>query len=442
MSLSVNYTNLQVKKQCSNLSYEEELIAVRDQLQNDVCWGSGKSDYKAIKLLNGNACWERFRPSIELLSENNPQNFKLTFCDDFFNLEAEGVNHFIGTIAGDVLINNRISDILVDDFSVSEYERRYFPGPTFGIDGVYQLFNLSNDRPLLAFSVKPRMGYDKELFEAILNEAAEGGADIIEDDERLIDPTYCRFGDRIEIASKVQQKHPGSFYSANITGPFDKMKERVDAAANKGIRFVKLDVLVTGFDSLRDIAWYIRNKCYDIRITVYPDVIGKYRNLSRRFICKMARMCGTDVLYAGSPRWSRDIIYGNSLIYECEKVNMRHQMLKSQEGDLQGFKTTLATMTNDISAQSAEILTYIFKNCFSQSQFAFFIGHGISCMDKSVHEAVEGIHKRISKAASADKKQEYSIEPIENKGVTHGNISEDYSNYDLTALVRKYKRGY
>ncbi|NMB51888.1 MAG: hypothetical protein GX999_06150 [Bacteroidales bacterium] len=439
MAIYVKYKNL-IPKNSKATDNTASIVDIKTQLVNDVCWGSGVSDFLAVKKLLQEDSWEEYRPKIKPITEDDPGSFELKFCDDFFNFETEGINHFIGTIAGDILLNSKIERIDVDDFHIDHEKLKYFPGPNYGIDGVYKLFNINNqelNRPLLAYSIKPRMGYTIDQFKAIFSEAAKGGVDIIEDDERLIDPIYCPFCERVIEAEKLKKKYPKTYYSVNITGPLDKMRERVKFAYDHNIKFVKIDVLVTGFDALLEITKLIRNEKYDIRITVYPDAIGKYRNLSRHFVCKMARLCGADIIYAGSPSWSRDIIYSNSLIYECEKVHLRHEKLKCSIDDMVGIKPTLATMTNDISAQSAELITLIFNRCFSDTQFAFFIGHGISASRESIKDTVQDIIKRISAAAKAPN-DDYNIEAVKQDF----RDSEDLSQYDIPKYIGKFRKGY
>ncbi|GAG78011.1 unnamed protein product, partial [marine sediment metagenome] len=169
------------------------------------------------------------------------------------------------------------------------------------------------NRPILAYTVKPRMGLTITDFGKLYTEAAKAKIDIVEDDERLIDPSYCRFENRVETLMELQESYD-SIYSANITGSLENARKRLDFAAEKGIQMVKLDVLVSGFETLRQIALHIRDN-YDskIAITVYPDAYHAYRKLSRKFILKMARLCGADIIYAGSPNWAR---------YEQEDIKM------------------------------------------------------------------------------------------------------------------------
>ena len=482
MKVSVTYKNLNKPKPGDSVD-NTTLMGIKSQMLNDMSWGSGTSDYTAVKNLleiEGDASWEQYRPVIKLVSENDPHSFIVEFHKDAFDFESEGVNHFIGTIAGDILLNRQISTLDVDDFDFDcspDELAKIFPGPNLGIDGVYKRFG-NPDRPLLAYSIKPRMGYTPDQFRSIFEAAAKSGVDIIEDDERIVDPIYCSLETRMKIAQEIQNDNVKSLYSANITGPIEKMKKRVDLAYTYNIKFVKVDVMVTGFDALLSLRKYIEEEehPYPMAITVYPDIIGKYRNLSRNFICKMARLCGADIIYAGSPSWSRNDNFGENLIYECERVFTRHENLRCHNNYLEKIKPTLATMTNDFSAQRAEMITYIFNHCFSSrhhilteggidlnkyyssKQFAFFIGHGISASSLGISEEIKDIQDRLKKASDANN-DDYTIatlpKPEEKTGKKNEKegkkgekdddteeVKEDFSQYDIKQLTEKYRRGY
>lgn len=428
------------KKLLENMEEGEDessaLRKIRTQLTNDISYGSGSSSYEAVKeLFQGQANWEEYRPTNRIVG-SDPHSFKVTFKEDFFDFSLEGVNHFIGTVAGDVLLNKDIESIIVDDFGFDCSEKEdicnVFPGPNYGIDGVYNLFG-NPERPLLAYSIKPRMGYNPTQFAKIFEAAACGGADIVEDDERMISPVYCPVMQRIEIAGDLQKRYKNTFYSANVSGTLDNMMKWIKHANDNGIKFVKIDVMVTGFDALRCASELIKQKGYDIRITVYPDAVNKYRGLSRNFVLKMARLCGADVIYAGSPRWSRNDDFSADLFTECQKINNRHLMLEDQKGYWSTIKPTLSTLSNDISDQSAEVITWLFKHCFSREKFAFFIGHTISSSSLSIEKETRNIQDRIKKAADSKKDELYIVDKREK----HVEGIEDYDNLNLSSFFRE-----
>lgn len=428
MSIKVRYDNFKL----TNDPTPDQITSVKQAIRNDVSWGSHTNDFFAVEQACSNKSWKAFTPrySFDGLTMPSAESFELTFRDDSFNLESEGIDHFIGTIAGDIILNNKLKSIDVADFSFSKNLAGFFPGPNLGMDQILQKFK-AVDRPILAYSIKPRMGYSVEVFASIYEEVAKGKADIIEDDERMIDPVYCPFERRVERAEQLQSKYP-TLYSANITGPVEKMKQRIDFADKHHIQFVKVDVLVCGFDALRDIACYIREKCSRrIAITVYPDVVGRYRNLSRLFILKMARLCGADIIYAGSPQWSRDSKYDSGIILELEKVFSRHKMLMDEIPWAPHVRSTMATMTNDFHAQRAEIVTLLMKQYLVHSKYAFYVGGGISSSKLGLTKATKNFIESITNAAHWDGQGDYSF-----SAVSEGGGADEFQNIDIGGMLR------
>ena len=82
MKVFVKYKNLNPptpQKQVNNT----ELMEIRNQMINDMGWGSGSSDYKAVKkLFHGRAEWENYRPIVHLESDNDPHSFVIEFDDE------------------------------------------------------------------------------------------------------------------------------------------------------------------------------------------------------------------------------------------------------------------------------------------------------------------------------------------------------------------------
>ena len=199
------------------------------------------------------------------------------------------------------MLNPGIKQITVADFDfIDESLYKHFPGPNVGIDGIYNclLRKTLNDvkRPVLAFSIKPRFGMDVKDLCKLYTSAAKSGIDIIEEDERLVDPKGCSFIDRVKAISKIQ-KDFSTIYSVNVTGDSKTALEKLEFCAEKGIRMVKVDVLVCGFETLRKVATKIRDDyCSSIAITVYPDAYRAFRKLSRNFILKLSRLCGADII--------------------------------------------------------------------------------------------------------------------------------------------------
>ncbi len=383
MSIKVTYENLQIDNDYIDAKVTESLV-------RDISWGTYTEDLKSIAKKHPNYIEKvkLYEPKIEpRFNAVTEGKFALTFKDEMFDLDSEGIDHFIATIAGDVLAYRGIKKIQVKDFEFDEQiYSNFFSGPKYGIAELYNNFFKKTlkgvERPILAFSVKPRLGLNENEYGLIYEMAAKGGVDLIEDDERLIDPIYCRFESRAKVMASIQSKYNSKF-SINITGPIDKMKNRIDFVAALGLNFVKVDVLVTGFDSLREVSRYIQEKTYDIAITCYPDISNSYRNLSKEFIIKMARLCGADIIYTSTPNWSRvgtdfdETEYYKNL-QNIERKLESHKILLEPIGS-SSIKTSLPTISNGCNISHAELIQSVYKKIFNISdKYAFFVGGGIS----------------------------------------------------------------
>jgi len=152
---------------------------------------------------------------------------------------------------------------------------------------------------------------------------------------------------------------------------------------------VKIDVLVSGFETLRKVALKIRDDySSSIAITVYPDAYGAFRNLSRKFILKMSRLCGADIIYAGSPNWARYEKEEGKLNNTLDPIYQRHSELSDKIMNMAHIKSTLPTITNDQHPSRAELLTVFFRKFKNNHyKYAFFVGGGISSFPADISTA-------------------------------------------------------
>jgi ribulose 1,5-bisphosphate carboxylase large subunit-like protein len=394
MSIKVHYGKFRVREGV-------DPAEIKKLMARDASWGTHIGDLQAAKATCGDDAqetWKKAEPIITNLVDGLPkdESFSLTFPSANFNLTSESIDHFVGVVAGDIVLNPDIDSIEVRDFEFLNDDGLYnsFPGPNVGVDQLYNELlkpTLGKDkRPIVAFTVKPRLGLSIGDYKKIFEHAAVSGIDIIEDDERLIDPVSCPFADRVNEISKLQKKYT-SIYSVNITADSESALAKLDHCAAQGIKMVKLDVLAAGFETLRKIARRIRDKYASaIAITVYPDAIGAYRKLGREFILRLARMCGADIIYAGSPNWARYEKANAKFKEAIEPVYQRHRLLSDGFAGAPQIKSTLATITNDQHLSRSELLiAYLRKHKNDHYRYGFFVGGGISGFPSDIKTAVQ-----------------------------------------------------
>jgi ribulose 1,5-bisphosphate carboxylase large subunit-like protein len=137
-------------------------------MARDASWGTHVQVLEAAKRTCGAeayARWSNTEPTITNVptGRSDDPTFYLSFPNDNFNFNAESVDHFVGVVAGDILLNPNLEKIEVSSFEFTDaslYEA--FPGPNVGIDGLYNDLLKGTlgetERPILAFTVKPRLG--------------------------------------------------------------------------------------------------------------------------------------------------------------------------------------------------------------------------------------------------------------------------------------------
>lgn len=324
-----------------------------------------------------------------------------------FDTEYGGLPLLIGTIAGDVLGLDGIDRIEVHDVFMPKSFTSHFRGPALGIEGFRKKLE-NKDRPVLAFSVKPRLGLDSNSFARICREAAEGGVDMVEDDERLVNPLYCGMEERAKKTSRMVHD-AGKLYSLNITGRAEKIVEIAEKAiAQWEVDSLKIDVLPAGFAALQAVSEYIHGLTVDrkLPITVYPQMYSTWCNhknnffINRKVILKMIRLVGGDIVYAASPR---EQAIGRMDVDAIPAIKEYHKALKDE---WIGLLPSLPTLTGGIRPGTLQVVYDLFGN-----NVGYFVGgaiaahpNGIKMGAEAMRDAIEAITSEHSIPEFAQKK--------------------------------------
>jgi ribulose-bisphosphate carboxylase large chain len=170
-----------------------------------------------------------------------------------------------------------------------EWPAGLLPGPAFD----------APEKVLVGAIVKPSLGLSPAEVAATVKQLAEGGADLIKDDELLGDPPWCPLDERVSAVAAVLPD--GVRYAPNVTGPVDSLLERAARVVQLGAGAVMVNAFAQGLDSLRALreaelgvpifahrvgaALWVRNRT----IGVAPDVVAE-----------LTRLCGADFVQVGS----------------------------------------------------------------------------------------------------------------------------------------------
>lgn len=188
------------------------------------------------------------------------------------------------------------------DFQLPQKMLSLFPGPKFGLRGIKNLLSLKDEDLLLGMFVKPCAGLTVEEVAMRCAEAAMAGVDIVSDDEKMANPSYCPLEERIRTVKKaIEQADKKVLYCAHITTSPERIRERAYRAIEAGADALMIHILASGFHSLSILA---RDPYINVPIYVESggrSILDRLPNwgLSSVAFAKLVRLLGGDALQTG-----------------------------------------------------------------------------------------------------------------------------------------------
>jgi ribulose-bisphosphate carboxylase large chain len=130
-------------------------------------------------------------------------------------------------------------------------------GPAFGVAGLRSLCR-AHGRPLTATALKP-LGLAPRELARLAAECARGGIDLIKDDHGLADQAWAPFRERVlavhDLVERANRSCGGAaLYAPNLTGPADRVGERLETLAEAGVRAALVAPALLGLDAVRALA--------------------------------------------------------------------------------------------------------------------------------------------------------------------------------------------
>jgi 2,3-diketo-5-methylthiopentyl-1-phosphate enolase len=373
---------------------KENFINARIEIERDLGWASWTDEFPGVwQLLNINREELDSRVGVEVIdSDSEAGTIQVSIPAKNIDWQYSSVPALLSLVAGAVLGSNRVGqDIRVKSVNIPSSVREQFCGPTLGIQGIRKLCQVEH-RPIVAFSVKPRLGLSSEDFAKLCTEVAKGGVDIIEDDERLGNQKFSRLIERAETTIQaLKDANLKTIYSANITGRADKIVNVAEKLVQVGVKLLKIDVLPVGFSGLQAVAEWLQSQNHQVGITVYPAMNKLYERAGRNFILDLCRLCGADIVYAGIPSISEVKRSQDAAFFY--KAAEYHRLLK----EYQPQETVLPTIATNITPMNAEAYTKLLGN-----NVGFFVGAGIAAYRGEIQEGAKLIMKVVETAAKGE----------------------------------------
>lgn len=229
---------------------------------------------------------------------------------------APELPHLLNYVAGDVFGSSAVDRIEVTDVELPRSLVEAFPGPQFGIEGIRDRAGVSERRPLLGMIVKPSLGLEPGTVADLTETAIRADVDVVKEDEKLVDPSYCPFEERLDAVVEVLDRVTAEtgndvLYVLNVTGRVDAFAEYV---ADRGLdddlveRFVLLVTPVTlGFGSLARLA---RDDRLDLPVyahrTGHAAVTRAGHGVRMRVFERLFRLAGADCSHCGTVTGSHE----------------------------------------------------------------------------------------------------------------------------------------
>ncbi|MEO6059980.1 MAG: RuBisCO large subunit C-terminal-like domain-containing protein [Candidatus Limnocylindria bacterium] len=209
------------------------------------------------------------------------------------------------TVFGDV---SQVGRIKMVDLTLPRAFLDGFRGPRFGVEGLRRLTGVT-DRPLVCGILKPCIGLTVPETAALFRELAEGGADIVKDDELNGQNQPDHLRERVAAVAKeaqrIKEEHGRTvLYMANVTDRADRMLEKARIAVDAGAGAVMLTAITTGWSALQQVA-----EDNDVSVPVYAhsalsaplSLSPEYGISSHIVLGKLPRLAGADMSSFSTP---------------------------------------------------------------------------------------------------------------------------------------------
>ncbi|RLQ97107.1 2,3-diketo-5-methylthiopentyl-1-phosphate enolase [Falsibacillus albus] len=301
------------------------------------------------------------------------------------------------TVFGKLSLDGEIKLI---DLELSKELRKLFPGPRFGIQGIREKLDVY-DRPLVMSIFKGVIGRDMDFLLEQLKAQAEGGIDLVKDDEILFENPLTPFTSRIvegrKILSKVyEETGHQTLYAVNLTGRTSELREKAKRARELGADALLFNVFTYGLDVLQELR---EESEISLPLMAHPAYSGAFTSsdvygLSHGLLLgKLLRVAGADFSLFPSP-------YGSVALEKGAALEIKQALTEENE-----FKTTFPVPSAGIHPGLVPVLFNDFGTDSIINAGGGVHGHpkGASGGGKAFRQAIETVlaGKSLSEGADA-----------------------------------------
>ncbi len=227
------------------------------------------------------------------------------------------------------------------DFHLPPKMLERFPGPKFGIKRFRELLGKNDKELLLGMFVKPCAGLTVEEVAERCAEAGMAGVDMVSDDEKMQNPSYCPLEEKVKkVKEALKRAERKVLYCAHITTSPDRIKENAYRALSAGADALMIHIFASGFHSLRLLA-----EDPNIDVPIYVESGGRslYDRLpnwgmSSKAFAKLVRLLGGDFLQTG--------VVGGYLRPDLETAK---QMTEAMREEMAGIRDSVPAIAGGLN---------------------------------------------------------------------------------------------
>lgn len=288
------------------------------------------------------------------------------------NFGTEGVNYLMSVLLGgqcdvDVVQGCRLIDL--DPGS----QLRHWGSPRFGVTGIRRMLNVTN-RAFVGGIIKPKIGLTPRQLADVVMQMADGGLDIIKEDEILADQSWCPMKDRLPLVAKALKGY-NILYLTCITGDGSEVWQKARTAKKLGVNGIHVNLwsgLGTYLDTWRHVAMPMHFQKSGDKVWT----TGNY-SIDYAVLCQLVRAIGCDLAHVG--------MYGG---YLAEAKGVLDRRIKA-------LGPILPTFSCGLNPELAETIVRIFGTNVALLSGGWIHGQG------SITNACQALRRAADRASQA-----------------------------------------
>ena len=255
---------------------------------------------------------KRIRDETRRFETHVEVTFSFGLPTELFPVGNGGLQHLVNVLAGDMfpsqVLDCQWSDVRVLSIELppgmsSQAISSFRDSRANTIDDIRAAFKLPENRPLLAFSLKPRVGLTFDETRRMVLEVLKAGFNIVELDARNLAARLAPIGEWVRLGIEAAQmgSHVTAF-SPNLSIPAPQLleiaSEWVEGISGHGPAVMKIDGGLDGLSSLQAIRTMAAPA--PPIITCYPTLRGQLRSaIGESTWVYLLSLSGADVIYPG-----------------------------------------------------------------------------------------------------------------------------------------------